>query len=158
MIGSATDTGTVVLGNNGGLGFQYAGASIEIDGGTLNVRSNLSLAGVPVTFTGTAGKLILNGQGVSASTAAGASGEVDLNSAQVSFSGGGETVKFVTGANDVATLSGTTSWDAVYGSNGAVTLNGAQASVVGGADQIAFDASTTTTSSASTTPTTIGTW
>ena len=143
-IGSSTDTGTVVVGNNGGTGFSYAGATVEIDGGTLNVQSNLSLAGVAVSFTGTAGKLILNSTAaaVAVSTAAGASGEVDLNSAQVGFTGGGETVKFVSGSNDAATLSGTGStWDALYGSNGAVTLNGALASIVGGDDVITLQGS-----------------
>jgi fibronectin-binding autotransporter adhesin len=149
-IGSATDTGTVVLGNNGGPGFSYAGATIEIDGGTLNVQSNLSLKNVAVSFTGTTSKLILNSTtaAVVVSTAAGASGEVDLNSAQVSFTGGGETVKFLTGTSDAATLAGTNgNWDSVYGSNGAVILNGALASILGGDDTVAFAASTSDSAS-----------
>ena len=141
--GSAVDTGTVNIGQNGGSGFG-SGESIEIDGGTLNVQSGLLSAGAPVSFAGTNSKLVLNSTSaaVAVSSVAGKFGEVDLNAAQVKFTGGGETVKFVSGAGDAATLSATNNvWDTVNGSSGAVTLTSSQASVVGGGDTVTLDGS-----------------
>ena len=139
-IGRATDTGVVILANGGGVGFD-SGVSFAIDGGTLVAPSGLQIPSV--VFTGTTGKLIVSNSSVTASSIdAGSTGEVDLNSSQVTFFGGGETVKFVSGSDNAATLYNTGSlWDIVYGSGGTVTLGAARASIVGGGDVVNFSGS-----------------
>ena len=154
-IGSATDTGVVVLAFNAGEGF-HGGGGIEIDGGTLDevngqwLNNDGMVAGlnVPVVFKGTSGKLILDHSGAIASSGAGSTGEVDLISGQVNFSGGGETVRFAPGTYDTATLANTGAlWDAVYGAGGSVTLTGALASIVGGGNVVNFTSSTSNAAS-----------
>ncbi len=139
-IGSATDTGVVILANAGSTGFNGR-VGFAIDGGTLVTPSGLFIGSV--AFTGTTGKLIVsNSSQTDASSGAGSTGEVDLNSSQVTFRGGGETVKFVSGSNNAATLFNTGSlWDNVYGSGGTVTLGAARASIVGGGDTVNFTGS-----------------
>ena len=142
-VGSATDNGTVDLGNVGGAGFG-AGQFLEIDGGTLNIRAGLSLAGVTVTFQGTGAKLVLNNTAAPVTVGLGASssGEVDLNSAQVNFAGGGETAMFVGGSGNIANLSNTGGvWDIVgvaNGSSGVANLTSALAQVTGGGASVNF--------------------
>ena len=136
-IGRATDTGVVILTNGSGAGFD-SGVSFAIDGGTLVAPTGLYIPSV--VFTGTTGKLIVSDSNLQfVSSGAGSTGEVDLNSSQVTFFGGGETVKFLSGSNNTATLYNTGSlWDTVYGSGGLVTLGGARASIVGGGDVVNF--------------------
>jgi hypothetical protein len=143
-IGSATDTGTVAILNWAALSNNLYTRSIEIDGGTLA----LFAGDLPsVVFEGTTGKLALDNEQVAASSAAGSVGEVDLSSsatsvyvgAAVNFTGGGETVKFVSGANRAGLIDTGGLWDTVEGSSGLVMLDDALASVVGGGDQVHLD-------------------
>jgi autotransporter-associated beta strand protein len=57
-IGSASDTGTVVLDNSGGAGFQFAGAAIEVDGGALTVVGAETLGNAGLMLNG--GTLMIN--------------------------------------------------------------------------------------------------
>ena len=142
--GSAADTGTVVLSGS----FLNVPASaptnanvFEIDGGTLIAASDLSLAGVPVVFKGAPGKLVLQytANVLNASSAAGGTGSVLLNSAQINFGGANEAVQFGLGTNNVASLHDTANtWDNVTGANGTVNLSNAFANVTGANEIVNF--------------------
>ena len=69
----------------------------------------------------------------------GAGGTINLNGAQTSVAGGGDTVNFLGSSGNAASLYNTAgNWDYINGSGGTVYLTNAQTSVAGGGDTVNF--------------------
>jgi hypothetical protein len=180
-IGSTTDTGIVALDWNGYSSTALPGSSnaLSVDGGELKILNStvavflglvdaktlngvLDIDGQSMTLDNLAGNGVIENSGAAATLTisgsfggviTGATGIVDLGGAQLTFTGGGETINFAAGSGNVASIFSTGSIaDSVNGSYGTINLASAQTSVFGGGDTIDFAGSGDVVSLSSTFP------
>jgi hypothetical protein len=140
----AASGGTIILSATvaDGVSGSSVPGQVVIDGGTFEMLAG-SQVSVPVEFTANGGTLELFSP-KSLVKASGSNATIDLTSAQVSISGGADTVDFVGGSGNVANLSNTGgSPDTVTGSSGAVNLTSASISLSGSNDAITAGAGDT---------------